>query len=329
MLFQLLKSTEGRQLTFESGIPAEHCFHLSEGQLTPPRVSSDWSADLPWLIDELHNQTGLAEVTLAGERLRPSSGHKVALMQPSILPWVGFFELIEKVDTFVLLDDFQFSRQSWGQRNTLFLDPKAPRLFTLPIKHPKSLAATFRDIQESEPEKWRKKFLTSIRHGYARSPYFEPINDILENWLALPHANLAVLQKDLLERLMAYLGLKTHLRMSSEFSTAHETRSQRVKSLLAKFQATAYFSAKGSFDYMREDGVFPLATCPSYFQNHRPRSYPQGARAPQFIPYLAALDALFNLSPSEFRQTMRGTERWLSWSDMLRATPPAAHSDVP
>ena len=58
----------------------------------------------------------------------------VSIMQPTYLPWIGYFDLIAKADIFVFLDDVQFSRRSWQQRNRVLLDGKEMML-TIPTKN--------------------------------------------------------------------------------------------------------------------------------------------------------------------------------------------------
>ena len=120
------------------------------------------------------------------DRLCETLGPKVALMQPMFLPWLGYFELMDVVDVFVFLDDFQFQRQSWGHRNRLFLSPGVVGTVTVPIQHHHDLQATFLEIKESANVAWRKKFLKSMRFTYAKAPFASDIIPILEQWLSMP-----------------------------------------------------------------------------------------------------------------------------------------------
>lgn len=256
-------------------------------------------------------------------REKRKSKPRVALMQPAFMPWLGYYELLEQADVFVFLDDFQFSRQSWGQRNQLFMSPGRAGLVTLPVQHPKNIAATFLDISPAHTAYWIKKFSSSISQSYGKTPYFHAIMPLLEAWLGRSHATLADMLTCLIRQIAAYIGIHTHVLYSSSLEYArHKQRSEKVASLLHAVDARCYYSPIGSFGYMQQDALFPLEGIKTYFQNHNPKIYPQHGSS-KFVPYLSAVDALFNLSPSQLRKTLRGTSRWLTWEEAsMRADMP-------
>ncbi len=251
-------------------------------------------------------------------------GPKVALMQPMFLPWLHFFELMSVADEFVLLDDFQFSRNSWGHHVRLFHSPGRTGYASLPFRHPHSLAATFLDVQEVDNAAWRRKFLTSLRQTYCRAPYFDPVFAMLSDWLAVRYANIAEMEIAILRRVAGYLQIGTNLRRSSTLSLAAARRSERVMRILEALGAGTYYSARGSYGYMAEDEVFPRPDMPVYFQNLVAKPYAQiGSRA--FVPGLSIVDALFNVEPREVRTLIRGTRWWRSWAEMRQACEDAEH----
>lgn len=244
-------------------------------------------------------------------RLKP----RVALMQPTFLPWIGYYELLEQVDVFVFLDDFQFSRQSWGQRNQIFLSPGRAGLITLPVQHPKNIAATFLDIIPAVTPHWTKKFLNSISQSYGKAPYFHAIIPLLKEWLSCPTTTLADMLTFFIRQVALYVGIHTQVLYSSALEYDRKARrSEKIASLLHAVDARCYYSPIGSFGYMQQDALFPLEGVKTYFQNHNPKIYPQHGSS-KFVPYLSAVDALFNLSPSQLRKTLRGTPRWLTWKE--------------
>ena len=244
---------------------------------------------------------------------------KVAMMQPTFLPWLGFFELMDVADIFVFLDNFQFSRQSWGHRNQLLLSPGRVGMVTLPIRHNKKLTSSFLEIQEADPTRWRRKFLTTIRQSYGKAPYARTIIPFLEEWLSTDYANIADLEIAFIKKVAAYIGITTDLRRSSEMDdTSDARRSHRVVRILKALNAGRYFSAAGSSEYMRGDGVFPLADLPVSFQDFHPKPYPQ-IGALEFVPRLSVLDALFNLDVAGVREMMHGTKHWKSWDEMMHS----------
>lgn len=245
-------------------------------------------------------------------------GPKVALMQPQFLPWLGYLELIQRADVFVLLDDFQFLRRSWGQRNRLFVVHGQVGMITLPVGHEDNQEATFLDLREVETTAWRRKFLNLLLQNYRSATHGEAVIAMVRDWFAGSYGNIAELEIGLIERIASYLGLRARFVRSSTLGIAGLRRSWRLQAILEKLGAGTYVSAQGSFPYMKEDGVFPLANLPVYFQNHTPREYPQHA-SKEFVPRLSCLDALANLPADEVRAKLRGTDWWQSWEERERA----------
>jgi len=252
---------------------------------------------------------------------RPGRPLRVALMQPACLPWLGYFELMDAVDLFILLDDYQFSRQSWSHRNRIFVAKEQVGYVTIPVHHPNNLNAAFRDIRPILDARFRARLLRQVAQSYARAPFVEEILHVLTRWLDAGHDTLAALLADFIARMAAYIGIATPLRCSSQLGVpSNLPRSRRLCALLAAVGAGRYYSPAGSFAYLREDGVFPLPDLPVFFQDHQPRPYPQ-VQTTTFVPRLSTLDAACNLSPSSLRETMRATRQWLSWDEALESRP--------
>jgi len=242
-------------------------------------------------------------------------GPRVALMQPMFLPWLGYFELLDAVDIFIVLDDYQFSRQGWGHRNRLFLSPGRPGILSLPIRHPGDLKATFLDVAPATDSRWCDKLERTLTQTYGRGAGFAAIWPEIRDALFATTTNVAELEIHLIKIIGRWLGVRGNLRRSSEFpATAGLGRSQRLVALLDAVQAGSYYAARGSVAYMRADGVFPLERLPVFFQDFEPVAYSQPGSA-TFVPRLSALDALFNVPASEACAVMHGTRRWLMWDE--------------
>lgn len=284
----------------------ERCGFESEGLLRQEYESAEGRYDML--------RMGICESSWrTTKKLKP----RVALMQPTFMPWLGYYELLEQADLFVFLDDFQFSRQSWGQRNQLFLSPGRASIITLPVQHPKNIAATFLEISPAHTAHWMKKFFNSMSQSYGKAPYFHAAMPLLEEWLKRSYANLADMLTYFICRTAKYIGIHTHVQRSSRLNyERNEHRSSKISSLLHSVGARCYYSPKGSFAYMRQDALFPLENIVTYFQCHIPKEYCQYGNS-VFVPYLSVVDALFNLSPSQIRKTLRGTRRWLTWEEAL------------
>ena len=93
-----------------------------------------------------------------------------AIMQPTYLPYLGYFHLIAAADVFVFLDDVQFARRSWQQRNRIW-GAAGEVMLSVPVQKA-DRDASLSVIETAETERWREKHLSSIRHAYARRPHF-------------------------------------------------------------------------------------------------------------------------------------------------------------
>lgn len=222
--------------------------------------------------------------------MSPAGGKTAAIMQPTYLPYLGYFHLIASSDVFVFLDDVQFARRSWQQRNRV-LGAAGEVMLTVPVVKTDRDAA-ISEIEISTAEPWREKHLASVRHAYAKRPFFAEGMAFLEAELARPAARLADLNCGLIEAAARKLGLgATFVRASGLGAPGH--RSDHLLAICRAVGAEAYVSPMGSHDYMEDDGVFAAAGFPVRFQGFVEIAYDQG-QAP-FTPYMAFLDAVMNL----------------------------------
>jgi hypothetical protein len=240
----------------------------------------------------------------------------VSMMQPTFLPWLGYFELIEKSDVFVFLDDFQFSVQSYHQRNRLFVNKGQIGWYSVPVKKSISFQRPLNKTQINEEAPWRKKFWKRIRQNYEKADYFNTYAKVIEQWLLRPAENLAEQNIAFIVMVGEMLGLERSFRRSSECPSDRQ-RSERVLELLRWCDGDRYYCAGGSFDYMLQDRIFPVPDIHVLFQDFHPREYRQLGSSGSHVPYLCVLDALFNVGPDKTLDLIRnGTSQWHTWEEM-------------
>jgi hypothetical protein len=243
---------------------------------------------------------------------------KVAMMQPTFMPWLGFFELVYISETFVILDDFQFSVQGWDQRNRLFVNKNQVDWYTIPIKKSESFLKPFNMATINESIPWRSKMLKRIQQNYSKAPYFQEIYSLVENWLLTVKQSLAEQNMLFIDSVCECLDIRREFRKSSDYKSINK-RSKRVLDLLEWCQATHYYSAKGSFTYMFEDELFPIECIQVLFQDYHHKPYLQVGSPNEFIPYLSIIDTLMNIGPHNTCELIKhGTTRWLTWDEMMR-----------
>ncbi len=241
------------------------------------------------------------------------------MMQPAFLPWAGFFGLISTCERFVFGDDFQFSAGSFHQRNSLFcnLDDKA--WMTVPMQKEMSKGLPLNKAQIAEEPPWREKMWKRISNAYRKTPFFAQVAPPVERWLLTSAASLAEQNINFIRLASELMGLNREFRLSSQRST-NLPRSERVVDLLRWCEATVYLCARGSFNYMHNDGVFPIEGVEVLFQDFHPPAYPQTAAREKFVPYLSVLDMLFNVGPATACELIEShSTTWLTWDEMVAA----------
>lgn len=171
-------------------------------------------------------------------------------------------------------------------------------------------------IHEEIP--WRVKTWRNIELGYGKSRFFcqyaeEIYPLIMERTECLSVQNIRFIKK-----LCDILNINGEFLLSSNMS-ARGSRSLKNQQLLEEAGADIYLCANGAFEYMLEDGVFPLSNIEVLFQQAIPKFYPQYRNKMDFIPYLSVLDALFNVgAEGTYKLIANMTEHWQSWDDMVK-----------
>lgn len=241
-----------------------------------------------------------------GEDRRPRTA---AIMQPTYLPYLGYFELIARADVFVLLDDVQFERSSWQSRNRI-RTAQGELVLTVPTRRG-PLETRIDEVEIAEERGWRQKHLTSIRQAYAGRPGLVEALALLEGPLGPDGpTRLAALNGGLIREAAKRAGLTTEILNASDLGCGGR-RSEHVLALCRAVGAELYLSPMGAQDYLEADGVLEAAGLPVRLQPFTNLAYPQG-REP-FTPYMSFVDALANLG-------------WTGLGDLIRAM---ASSDPP
>jgi len=233
-------------------------------------------------------------------------------MQPTFLPWQGYFSLIDSVDVFVFLDDVQFVRRSFHHRNRLFVAPDRVGWVSLPVEHG-GVRQTLLDSRVMYDPRFVRKTRACLEHVYRRSSFFEIVYDkIFEPMFRKESEKLSEININLIERISSLMGIGRKFLRSSDICV-EGVRSKRIINILLSLGAGGYISAAGSYDYMAADGLFPTAAMPVVFQDFEPQIYSQRT-ASTFVPYLSVIDALFEVGPDATRSLIRkGNKPFLPW----------------
>ncbi len=220
----------------------------------------------------------------------------VGIMQPTYLPWIGYFDMIDQLDTFVLLDHVQFSKQSWQQRNRI-KTLEGLEWLTVPVKVKGKSHQRILDV-EIESAHFAKKHVRALEMHYARAAHGPAvIGELALLMLREPHwEKLVELNVALIKWMCSTLGIVTPLVRSSSLSAQGE-RTKGLVSICEQLGATRYLSALGSAEYLLADlHFFEDRGLPVTFHHFVHPTYSQ--LYPPFIPYASALDLICNEGPN-------------------------------
>jgi hypothetical protein len=217
---------------------------------------------------------------------------RIAISQPTYLPWLGYFDLIDQVDAFVVLDTVQFEKQSWQQRNRI-KTPTGLQWLTVPVVFRGLLGQKILEVEIREAEFWRKH-LRGIEVNYRRAQffaeYFSPASSILQK--CSRGIRLVELNMNLLRWFMELLGVRTPVVLASSWAQEGK-RTELLAKICQKLGASQYVSPLGSAVYLLEEiSCFRDCGIEVVFQNYAHPEYTQ--LFPPFLSHASTLDLVFN-----------------------------------
>lgn len=227
---------------------------------------------------------------------------KIAIMQPTYLPWTGYFNLASSVDLFVFLDDVQIERQSWQTRNRILVGGKE-QLLSISIEKC-SLSTQLKNIRLSKSSSWLSKHIKSIKMGY---PNIEKETGILSkmNEAYLKYDHLVDYNISIIKFLFKLLDVEPCIFLSSKLNLCSK-RSLRLTQICEHFDATCYLSPVGAKEYLYSDRFSENTNTKLIFQEYTPATYPQ-RRCSNFISHLSVIDVIGNMGIAFAKQYVRGS----------------------
>lgn len=215
-------------------------------------------------------------------------GCRLAVMQPYLFPYIGYFQLIAAVDRFIFYDDVNFLKGGWINRNRLFLSGQVS-WFTLHLQGA-SPHSKINEVYVQPNGTWRRKLLASVRQSYGRAPCFESAYALLEKIVLSGERSLSSLSRESVMAVADYLGLDTEFAVSTgRYNNENLRASARILDICRQEQALEYHNLPGGMElYSAEE--LALAGVDLHFVQPKLLEYPQLA-AP-FKPGLSILDVL-------------------------------------
>lgn len=217
------------------------------------------------------------------------------ILQPSYIPWRGFFDLVHRADVFVFYDDVQYDKHGWRNRNRV-KTPQGTQWITIPVKAKSNVTekVLIRDVEIDARQPWAKKHAATLHQNYAKAPFFDRYWPTVEGFYANAPASLCDLDIETTRAIAGLLGINgTRFVRSSELAVTGE-RTERLVSILRAVGADHYISGPSASDYIDEAcfrgaGIgleYIVYDYPEYEQLH-----------PPYDPAVTILDLLFMKGP--------------------------------
>lgn len=215
---------------------------------------------------------------------------RVVILQPSYLPWLGYFDQMCKSNVFVLYDDVQYDKHGWRNRNRI-KTRQGPQWLTVPVLLKGWNFPLNREVRINNTASWQPKHLKSIIQNYSQAPFFDwfigPFENVLRReWKFLVDLNIA-----LLNLLKEQLGLATQIHMASDLGIPRLGKTERLIEICRYFGANCLLEGDSGKNYIN-DTLFTNSGIQIEYHNYQHPVYRQ--LHGNFIPYLSVIDLLLN-----------------------------------
>lgn len=215
---------------------------------------------------------------------------RIAIHQPQYLPWIGYFHKMASCDLFIYMDDVQYKKREFQNRNKIRTSDGFIWL-TVPVI---TKGRYFQKISEVEIDptnlSWQDEHLKSIKTNYSRAAHYGEYLHFFEKLYNTPWRSLMELNIETIKIVSDIIGVKTPTKFSSEYAVTSMS-TQRIIDICKKAGAAEYLSGAGGRDYLDEE-LFRYHGIKLLYQEFRHPVYPQVYDG--FLPYMSAIDLVFN-----------------------------------
>lgn len=235
------------------------------------------------------------------------TGERVTVVeQPSYLPWLGYFDLMAQADVWVWLDDVQYTKRDWRNRNRVAAKEEAEWL-TIPVRSSGRYDQEIRGVEIDYGRSWRRKHLATLDRCYGRAPHFGCVRDLIEEAFASQPTLLADLVIHLGESLAKLLGLAPEFRRSSAMALQETNRQARLIEICRESCASTYLSGPAAKAYIAPATFEERGIELRYIVYGYPEYWRGGQR---FVEHLSIVDALAWIGASATATLLHGAGRW-------------------
>jgi hypothetical protein len=227
---------------------------------------------------------------------------KVAIMQPYFLPYIGYFQLINAVDVFVVYDNIEYTKKGWINRNRILVNGK-DEFITLPLKKDSDFLHINQRFLTDSFDQDKQKILRKIKECYRKAPFFEEGHSLIEDIFRFETNNLFEFVFNSIKVICNYLEINTKLNVSSEIKINHKLKSEeKILAICKSQEAKTYINPIGGIT-LYSDTTFKQNQIKLQFIKTSFIQYPQFNN--EFVPWLSILDVLMFNGVDNVKQVIK------------------------
>lgn len=225
---------------------------------------------------------------------------KLGIMQPYFFPYIGYWQLLNIVECYILYDDVNFIKGGWINRNQILSNGDA-QYFNVSMQNSSS-NRLINEIGVSENQILKKKMITTLQTCYAKAPYYNDIIPMLSNIIMNETTNLSKYIEYSIHSICKFLNINTELICSSTIAKNNDLRGQdKILDICRIYGADEYYNAIGGIDLYNKD-IFDEQGVSLHFVKTNSIEYKQYNN--NFIPNLSIIDVMMFNSPEEIHQML-------------------------
>jgi len=222
----------------------------------------------------------------------------ITIHQPQYLPWLGYLDKIDKADVFVILDNVQYKKNEWQNRNRI-KTAQGCQWITVPVLY--RFQEKINEVRINNRANWSRKHLQALITNYSKSTYFENYKSFFEDIFSRSWNRLVDINIEIIKFLISALGLKTKLVIASDLKLREEP-TERLIDICKTLNGNKYLAGKDGDKYMNLE-LFDKEGIEIIFQDFKHPVYNQPFG--DFKPYMSSIDLLFNCGDNSL-EILRG-----------------------
>ncbi|GHN02885.1 hypothetical protein WSM22_43740 [Cytophagales bacterium WSM2-2] len=228
---------------------------------------------------------------------------RIGIMQPYIFPYIGYFQLIQAVDLFVLYDDVQYIKRGWINRNRILLDGKE-HLFTIPCQNP-SQNKLICETKVALDSKFKSKLIATFENAYRKAPYYSSVIPLVAKVLEDGNEFIDELAGNSIRMICSHLDIRSTLKSSKVYNNRELVREKRLIDICQRENSQHYVNAQGGKELYSKSEFASVGIDLSFIKSN---SVNYDQMTPNFVPWLSIIDVLMFNSKDQVKELLNQYE---------------------